>query len=127
MRALNFRRAHPELFQEGDYLPLMSRGKRNRHMVAFARRRGEAWVLAVVPRLCSQLAASAQLPLGPAVWGKEGLPLPPGAPGVWENVFTRATLRVSPGGAAPALPLAEVFRHLPVALLAGIATPPPAP
>jgi len=127
MRALNFRRAHPELFLEGDYLPLMSRGKRNRHIVAFARRRGEAWVLAVVPRLCSQLAASAQPPLGPAVWGKEGLLLPPGAPGVWENVFTRATLRVSPGGPAPALPLAEVFRHLPVALLAGVKTPPPAP
>jgi (1->4)-alpha-D-glucan 1-alpha-D-glucosylmutase len=127
MRALNFRRSHPELFQEGDYLPLMSRGKRNRHLVAFARRRGEAWVLAVVPRVCSQLATSAQPPLGPAIWGKEGLPLPPGAPGVWENVFTRATLRVSPGGAAPALPLAEVFRQLPVALLAGVETPPPAP
>jgi (1->4)-alpha-D-glucan 1-alpha-D-glucosylmutase len=127
MRALNFRRAHPELFQEGDYLPLMSRGKRNRHIVAFARRRGGSWVLAVVPRLCSQLAAPGQPPLGPAVWGKEGLSLPPGAPGVWENVITRATLRVSPGGSPPALPLAEVFRQLPVALLAGVETPPPAP
>jgi (1->4)-alpha-D-glucan 1-alpha-D-glucosylmutase len=127
MKALNFRRAHPELFQEGDYLPLMSRGKRNRHLVAFARRRGEAWVLAVVPRLCSQLGAPAQPPLGPAVWGKEGLALPPGAPEAWENVFSRASLRVAPGGGAPALPLAEVFRHLPVALLAGVETRPPVP
>ena len=126
MRALNFRRAQPALFREGDYLPLTSRGPRWHHLVAFARKRGEAWVLAVVPRLCTHLVAPGTPPLGLSVWGDEGLPLPPGAPEVWEDVLTRATLRVSPGGPEPGLPLAEVFRHLPVALLAGVGTPPKA-
>lgn len=122
-KALNFRRLQPELFLEGDYLPLESRGKSQRHIVACARRRGDAWVLAVVPRLCSQLTTPGTPPLGPEIWGEEVLPLPPEAPAVWENVFTRATLRVLPGRPTPALALAEVFRHLPVALLVGIRPP----
>jgi (1->4)-alpha-D-glucan 1-alpha-D-glucosylmutase len=32
-KALNFRRTQPGLFQEGDYLPLKSRGKMNRHIL----------------------------------------------------------------------------------------------
>jgi (1->4)-alpha-D-glucan 1-alpha-D-glucosylmutase len=125
-KALNFRRTRPALFLEGDYLPLESRGKKNRHLVAFARRQDENWVLAVVPRLCSQLTPAGTPPLGPEVWGKDGLSLPPGAPQVWENVLTRAALRVPPGRPTPALPLAEVFRSLPVALLAGVGASEPA-
>jgi (1->4)-alpha-D-glucan 1-alpha-D-glucosylmutase len=118
-KALNFRRTQPELFLEGDYLPLEIRGKFHRHLVAFVRRRGEHWALAVVPRLCSHLTPVGTPPLGAAVWGEAVLPLPPGAPAAWQNVFTRDTLRVSPGRTTPALPLAGIFRSLPVALLAG--------
>jgi (1->4)-alpha-D-glucan 1-alpha-D-glucosylmutase len=118
-KALNFRKSQPELFLEGDYQPLQSRGKIKGHIVAFARRRGNQWVLAVVPRLLSQLTPAGAPPLGPAVWGEAVLLLPPGAPEVWENIFTRDTLRVSSGKGSQALPLAEIFRSLPVALLAG--------
>ena len=77
----------------------------------------------MVPRLCSRLAAPGTPPLGVTVWGREGLPLPVGAPEVWENVLTRATLRVSHEGLEPVLSLAGIFQHLPVALLAGVETP----
>ena len=100
------------------------RGRFNRNLVAFARRRGENWLLAVVPRLCSQLTPVDAPPLGSAVWGETVLPLPPGAPQVWENIFTRASVRVAPGKASPALPLAEIFRSLPVALLSGTTSDP---
>jgi (1->4)-alpha-D-glucan 1-alpha-D-glucosylmutase len=118
-KALKCRREHTALFREGEYLPLMSRGARRRHLIACARRRGGSWVVAVVPRLISQLTGVGQPPLGPVVWGKERLPLPPGAPEVWQDVFTGEALSGSGGGADPALPLAGVFRHLPVALLTG--------
>jgi (1->4)-alpha-D-glucan 1-alpha-D-glucosylmutase len=119
-RALKFRRAHLALFLEGDYLPLWSRGPRRQHLVAFARRRGASWVLAVAPRLLSQMTVLDHAPLGPSVWGEERLFLPPGAPKVWEDVFCQTTLRISPRRPEPALPLAEVFRYLPVALLTGV-------
>lgn len=123
-RALNFRRSEPGLFTAGDYLPLAGRGPRYQNFVAFARKQGDAWVLAVVPRLCAHLTAPGHPPLGRSVWGQEALSLPPGAPQVWEDVFTRAALRVSPGPSGPALHLAEVFQHLPVALLSGVGIAP---
>ncbi|MEJ2671329.1 MAG: malto-oligosyltrehalose synthase [Deltaproteobacteria bacterium] len=126
-KALNFRRTHPELFLEGEYLPLHGQGKSARHLVAFARRRGENWVLAVTPRLCSQLTPAGTPPLGAAVWQNDSLSLPSGAPEKWENVFFPDTIRVSPGSSGPELPLAAIFRHLPVALLAGQAVEPSNP
>ncbi|HZE22221.1 MAG TPA: hypothetical protein VE082_09220, partial [Desulfobaccales bacterium] len=104
---------------EGDYLPLKSRGARRHHIVAFARRLGKSWVLAVAPRGLSQMTAPDHPPLGKSVWGEEKLFLPPGAPKVWEDVLCRTALRISTKGTNPALPLAEVFRQLPVALLTG--------
>jgi (1->4)-alpha-D-glucan 1-alpha-D-glucosylmutase len=122
-KALNFRRSQAALFREGDYLPLMSRGTRSPHLIACARRKGQVWTLAVVPRLLSQLTPAGQPPLGPGVWGEEELSLPAGAPGVWENVFTGDLIRRSPGRRDQGLPLAEIFRHLPVALLTDLGRP----
>jgi (1->4)-alpha-D-glucan 1-alpha-D-glucosylmutase len=118
-KALNYRRAHLALFQEGDYLPLKSKGPEGQRLVAFARRRGEGWALAVVPRFSTHLAAPSRPPLGRAVWGEELLPLPAGAPKVWGNVLTGATVTTASGKSGPALSLAEIFQHLPVALLTG--------
>jgi len=50
-KLLNFRRSQPELFSQGDYLPIEVTGEMSERVCAFARRRGEAWALAVVPRL----------------------------------------------------------------------------
>ncbi len=123
MRALNCRRAQSALFREGDYLPLKSRGPRSGHFVAFARRRSGAWALAVAPRCCSQLVSPGQAPLGPEVWGAEGLALPSGAPNVWENVLSGETIRTAAKGTETVLRLAEIFREVPVALLTGIGDP----
>jgi (1->4)-alpha-D-glucan 1-alpha-D-glucosylmutase len=121
-KALNFRRAHLALFQEGDYLPLKGKGPGVQRLVAFARRRGQDWALAVVPRFYTHLAAPSRPPLGRAVWGEELLPLPAGAPKVWENALTRASVTTAHGKSGPALSLAEIFQHLPVGLLTGMGT-----
>ncbi|HUG13404.1 MAG TPA: malto-oligosyltrehalose synthase, partial [Thermomicrobiales bacterium] len=41
--ALRTRRANPELFMSGEYIPLDVHGARRNHVVAFARRHGAAW------------------------------------------------------------------------------------
>ncbi len=50
-RILALRRRTPELFAEGSYLPVRVEGERAGSVVAFARRHGEQWLLAAVPRL----------------------------------------------------------------------------
>lgn len=120
-KALNFRKEHPDLFLEGDYLPLHAIGPRAGNIVAFARQQGDRWAVAAVPRFMEAIAGPMEPPLGAAIWGKSVLALPPGAPHRWTDVFTNAILNCTKRGQALVLPLHLVFARFPVALLSGVA------
>ena len=116
-QALQCRRTHLALFRDGDYLPLAIIGPRRDHVVAFARRRETTWALVVVPRLLSRLSARGTPPVGQRVWGRNTLLLPPAAPLHWHNVLTGEALTASGTPPAQGLSLAQLFQHVPVALL----------
>ena len=118
-KALNFRRRHLDLFLHGDYLPLTAAGEREGHLVALARRHDSRWALAAAGRFFSRLSPSGEFPLGEEVWGETALLLPPEAPSEWRQVFTGVDLTTVPGSQNRSLPLKEVFKDLPVALLYG--------
>lgn len=124
-RGLTFRRTHRDLFEQGAYLPLTVSAAQEEHVVAFARRIDNRWVLVAVPRLLITLSPSAKPPIGKGIWKEHCVHLPLGAPTGWQNIFTGEELSVSElGPAERGIFLHEVFRRLPVALLMG-ATPPP--
>jgi (1->4)-alpha-D-glucan 1-alpha-D-glucosylmutase len=54
-RVLQFRRAHSDLFQRGDYLPLHPSGTFAQCCVSFARRLDDKWVVLIAPRLSSRV------------------------------------------------------------------------
>jgi (1->4)-alpha-D-glucan 1-alpha-D-glucosylmutase len=116
-KTLGFRRAHPELFLEGDYLPLPGHGAAKEHVVAFARRRGATWALVAAPRLIAKLCAPGEAPLGPTVWGDTSILLPRKAPQSWRNVLTGEILNADRSSRAMELHLGDVLRSFPVALL----------
>ncbi len=118
-KALNFRRINGNLFLHGDYVPLAARGAQKHHLVAFARRHESMWAIAVAGRFFSKLSPPGQFPLGEGVWEETALPLPPGAPREWQNLFTDETVTTVSASKSKALPLKQVFRDLPVALLYG--------
>lgn len=104
-RGLIHRREHRALYLEGSYAPIVA----GKHVVAFRRAYKGAEVVCVVPRLSYTLTGGRHAwPLG-AVWGEQALAV--GGRGPWRDLLTGAELE----GAA--LPLAEVFAALPVALL----------
>jgi maltooligosyltrehalose synthase len=57
--------------------------------VAFARRAGDGWVIAIAPRLCVSLVPAGTLPVG-GVWRDTTLELPEGAPRSWIDALTGA-------------------------------------
>lgn len=116
-KALVFRREHPELFLEGDYLPLSVSGRRPHSVVAFARRCGDEWGLAVVPRVSAALVPARRFPLGRRTWADDCLLLPDDAPHDWLNVLSGDDLQTGPGGKR--VLLSHVFSTLPVALFHG--------
>jgi (1->4)-alpha-D-glucan 1-alpha-D-glucosylmutase len=116
-KALNFRRAYPDLFLGGDYLPLHVHGPAEGHVVAYARRRGTMWALVAVPRLVTKLCTPGEAPLGQAVWDDTGILLPRKAPRSWHNVLTGEVLEAGRSSEAMVLDLGDVLRSFPVALL----------
>jgi len=115
--ALNFRRAHPDLFLRGDYLPLEVDGARRQSVCAFARRSENSWALVVVPRLTANLPRETFFPLKEASWGSSSIALPASAPANWRNIFTNENLTASRVRRRKSLAVASIFSRLPFALL----------
>ncbi len=110
---LAHRRAHAALYLDGSHLPLDASGAQRNHVVAFARRRRNAWSIAVVPRLTVGLAGTLNAPVADDVWKDTRVRLPEAAPATWRNVFTGQRIRAVRRG----LPVAEILSRFPVALL----------
>lgn len=126
---LNLRARHPEVFSNGDYIPLFATGGRAAHLCAFARRNGKSWVVVAVPRLVASMVAPGVWPVGRSVWGAGALVLPAEAPRRWRNAATgrevdRRGKRATAGSSrssrgAIRIPLSSLFTDLPVVMLEG--------
>lgn len=118
-RALSFRKEHLNLFNFGDYIPLLANGAQHEHVCAFARIREKQAVIVIVPRLVFGLTNGAELqPVGSELW-KQTTILFPHAFGKrhWRNVFTQETVVPAQSGNCSTLELGKVLKLFPVALL----------
>jgi (1->4)-alpha-D-glucan 1-alpha-D-glucosylmutase len=113
--ALRARRSTPGPFS-GSFEPLAVEGARADHVVAFARRAGEDYVVTVVPRLTASVCRQGRLPIGTARWGDTAVLLPPGLPATYRQAIGGGP-RVS--AVADRLPVAGVLADAPVAMLIG--------
>jgi (1->4)-alpha-D-glucan 1-alpha-D-glucosylmutase len=117
-RALCFRKAHADLMTEGSYLPLRAAGRRQNHVVAFARSLNRRAVIAASGRFFMSLGAPGRVPVGEEAWGDAVLMLRRDlARTAYRDIFSQATVEVGTRNGQPVLPLAQIFAHLPVALL----------
>jgi maltooligosyltrehalose synthase len=112
-KGLAVRRAHPGLFNGGQYVPLRADAGREDNIIAFALRRNGSAVIAVAPRLFASLMREDDpAPIGERIWGEAGVALPDGLFGEFQNVFTGEGFELRRG-----LPLARLLARFPVALL----------
>ena len=118
-RVLAERRAHPDAFTTGTYIPLQLEGPGKDHVVGFLRGDGAMEYLSLAPRLAVALTKSAQtLPLGTDTWGDTTAVIPGGvADAVYENVLTGETVVAREADGRVAISLAEAFATSPVAFL----------
>jgi (1->4)-alpha-D-glucan 1-alpha-D-glucosylmutase len=113
---LTFRHDHPELFGEGDYIPLEVSGDAANHLVAFARRRGAEWLIVAATRLPMALL-DGEVPLvHPSAWGDTRIALPEEAGGIeWRDIVFNGTI-----AAGPVIDANTALAHFPVTLLHGV-------
>lgn len=114
-QSLALRARWPEVFRDGDYLPLMVRGEHAVHACAFARRFGNRAMIALVPRLPTRLLGERNiLPMGAEVWGDTALEVPSELAGLkWNNVFTGERYM-----ATNKFKLGRLLAYFPICLLA---------
>jgi (1->4)-alpha-D-glucan 1-alpha-D-glucosylmutase len=117
-RGLRLRKQFPDLFLDGEYIPLSAAGEFADHVVAFARRLGEQVLVVVIPRLCVALPGHRRtFPLGADVWRETRLVLPPDISAArLRNVLTQEAFATEQNADGATVPLAELFRALPVAM-----------
>jgi (1->4)-alpha-D-glucan 1-alpha-D-glucosylmutase len=116
-KALGFRREMHSLFLDGDYIALDAAGRAAEHLCAFARRWGDHWAVAVIPRQLVALINPGEMPLGRAVWGQTALVLPKDAPAGWRNVITGERVAIVTEKKQKRLRAADALATFPVALL----------
>ena len=118
-QALCLRQAHPAVFLQGGYTPLLARGSRSDHVCAFARQAGDEVVIVAVPRLCATLLAERkETPTGPEVWGDTRIQLPIDMRSQsYQNVLTGEIVTVEDSGGNASLAMAEMLKSFPAGLL----------
>ncbi|MEM9984729.1 MAG: malto-oligosyltrehalose synthase, partial [Bacteroidota bacterium] len=108
------RQRFPELFSEGEYLPLEVQGKYAKHVMAYARRRGRQFAVILLPLYPLTLSHGKAKHLLNLNWGDTQVLLPPLAPHDWQDQLGGRSLSTWKH-----LPVSEVFTQGPWALLTG--------
>jgi maltooligosyltrehalose synthase len=117
VHSLAARKNRPELFAKGRYLPLDVSGTHADRIVAFAREYQGDWAIVVLPHCVAAVKAPILALDARREFCKNTiLRLPQGASDAWTNVFAGNDAPAIPGGAG-GLPVGEIFRGFPVALL----------
>ncbi|CAN5453855.1 malto-oligosyltrehalose synthase [soil metagenome] len=114
IKALEVRRKLPDLFAEGDYLPLEISGKNSSHVFGYLRKLNSTWCLILLPGALVSLDYLEKVADMNSIWEDTFIHLPPNSPNSWTNVYTNN--KVNTDGQLSAN---EVFSGFPVALLTG--------
>ena len=109
-RGLALRAEYPALFAQGAYLKLEVAGPAASHVLAFARHHRGRFVVAAATRLSAKLLAGADAPLVAAEMWRDTIIILPG--NRCYDALNTGTLETS-----GAVPVADLFARLPVALL----------
>jgi (1->4)-alpha-D-glucan 1-alpha-D-glucosylmutase len=114
-RLLRARNRFPGLLSGGEYIPLSVTGRRHEHIIAFARRAGGGWAVAVAPRFPWQLVRDHKLRIGRTAWGDTAVILPSGTPAKLYDAVTGHVVST-----AGPLRAASVLERFPVSLLLSV-------
>jgi len=116
-QVLQLRRAQPELFARGEYVPLKASGAFAEHVVAFARRGEQTEIVVVVPRLVTRLTGQDEAPVG-ELWGDTVLQLPAATSNArYTELFTGAELAPDNLNGTTGIALKTILADFPVAVL----------
>ncbi len=117
--ALSLRREHKELFIGADYIPVTVKGKRERNVVAFIRKRGEKIALVAAGRFLAHCSFDKHSNVTSEFWAGTELVFPIDAVGAskMRDVIMPRTIDIVSRKGMAMVRVSEIFLHAPVCLL----------
>jgi (1->4)-alpha-D-glucan 1-alpha-D-glucosylmutase len=112
-KALTFRRAHPDLFLQTEFVPLQSAGCHSDNVVGFVRRTNDSSVLVAVPRWISQLQQDNHR----VDWCDTRIILPANSAPQWKSVLTLRSVDGQNRNGDLCLMMTDLLGQFPVAFL----------
>jgi (1->4)-alpha-D-glucan 1-alpha-D-glucosylmutase len=111
---LNFRKNHPDLLRNGDYIPIKAIGAKSKNIVAFSRTYGEENLITIAPRLIYSMTTSeSPLPLGENLWKNTEIVLPEGVVELVDiftgNKFVAENGKIKTGNVLNILPVSVLY------------------
>lgn len=121
VRALKARQSSPEIFSEGEYLPLTVNGPREQNVIAFARKNKNRIFVVAAGRFLSEFLTN-DTPIIPSqTWKGTALQIPTECKTyTFQDIFTGQKLNPQMDSNAAYLEVDGIFSHLTFALLEGI-------
>ena len=117
-KILVLRNQRPELFREGEYIPLRVTGEKAKHVLAFARKSADEGLITAAPRLCAELLGGKLNMFGNrATWGDTRIELLPTLETRFANLLTGELVESERHGNTQSVPLTRLFANFPGALL----------
>ena len=117
-RALQYRRAHRDLFESGEYLPLTAAGARARNVIAFARRSQKRTVIVASGRFFFGLQDRLGSFPSATAWSGTWLELPEDTDSPrYQDLFSGRTIEVHRERDSARVSMNEAFALMPVAML----------
>ncbi|MDG5815960.1 malto-oligosyltrehalose synthase [Chitinispirillales bacterium ANBcel5] len=113
---LKLRNSCPTLFECGSYAPLRIEGEHKNHLVAFSRHHNDQYLIAVVPRLLTNVyQQNSSLSNSDQVWSTTAVEVPASFPNHFKNVLTGKSVDVVGADST----VGELFKDFPGAVLFG--------
>ncbi|MFD2932912.1 malto-oligosyltrehalose synthase [Spirosoma flavum] len=109
---LTERNQHPDLFANGNYIPLLVEGRYKKHVLAFARQYKQTWYVIAVPLGLSQLGSKQPDEIVTLDWQDTRIIMPAEAPKQWHHQLLNSMGKVANG-----IVIADLFNVLPIAVL----------
>jgi malto-oligosyltrehalose synthase/4-alpha-glucanotransferase len=111
-RLMNLRKKFPEVFSEGDYIPLNVEGAFKDHVLAFARKHRRTMYVVALPLRTAALCNNQQKDIKDIDWKDTRIILTEEANEEWESLLLETK-----GNAEKGLRVSDLFSHVPVALV----------
>jgi malto-oligosyltrehalose synthase/4-alpha-glucanotransferase len=109
---MKLRRDNPEVFSEGEYIPLQTDGRYKDHVLAFARKSRRKLYIVALPLHTAQICEEQGVDVAEIDWADTKILLPQEVDENWEDLFGQAK-----GRAEGSLAVKELFKALPLAFV----------